>query len=60
MERRTLATVRKQWPEIEAVAVTSPQLGLLEYPTPEISLNQVGSVSSLRRASGVESPAVGV
>ena len=43
MERRTLATVRKQWPEINPVAVSSPSLGLLQYPTAEITLKQVSS-----------------
>ena len=31
MERRTYATVKKQWPEID-FAVTSPQLSFEEYP----------------------------
>ena len=41
MERRTLATVLAQWPEILPVAVTSPQLSLDTYPTREIPLESV-------------------
>jgi uncharacterized SAM-binding protein YcdF (DUF218 family) len=40
MERRTYATFRKVWPEVEVV-VTSPQLGFDEYPNAEISQEQV-------------------
>ena len=40
MERRTYATIKKQWPEIELI-VTSPQLSFEAYPTAEISLNEV-------------------
>ena len=36
MERRTWATIRKQWPEL-TLAVTSPQLSWDEYPTESIS-----------------------
>ena len=36
MERRTYATIRKQWPEIE-VLVTSPQLSYETYPNETIS-----------------------
>jgi uncharacterized SAM-binding protein YcdF (DUF218 family) len=32
MERRTYATVRKQWPDLEVV-VTSPKLSFAEYPS---------------------------
>jgi hypothetical protein len=40
MERRTFATFRKVWPEVEVV-VTSPQLGFDDYPTPEIPQDKV-------------------
>ena len=40
MERRTYATIRKQWPEMELI-VTSPQLSFEAYPTTEISLSDV-------------------
>lgn len=40
-ERRSLATLRKRWPEVEVVAVASPQLGLTEYPTKDIPLREV-------------------
>ncbi len=36
MERRTWATIRKQWPELDLV-VTSPQLSWDEYPLESIS-----------------------
>jgi len=42
MERRAYATFLKQWPEKEVtVFVTSPELSFEEYPTAEISLEQV-------------------
>ena len=40
MERRTFATFRKVWPEIE-VCVTSPQIALADYPNAEISKEDV-------------------
>ena len=40
MERRTYATFRKVWPEKDVV-VTSPQLDFDDYPTREISKEQV-------------------
>lgn len=40
MERRTYATIRKQWPELE-LSVTSPQLGLDEYCNQEIPMEKV-------------------
>jgi uncharacterized SAM-binding protein YcdF (DUF218 family) len=40
MERRTWATFRRQWPELELV-VTSPQLDFDAYPTPEITRDDV-------------------
>jgi uncharacterized SAM-binding protein YcdF (DUF218 family) len=40
MERRTWATFRKRWPELELV-VTSPQLSLESYPNEEISRDDV-------------------
>lgn len=40
MERRSLATFEKAWPGKRFV-VTSPQLSFHDYPTPEISLEQV-------------------
>jgi len=40
MERRTWATFRKQWPELDLV-VTSPQLDFDAYPTPEITRDDV-------------------
>lgn len=35
MERRTFATIRRQWPELE-VQVTSPRLSLADYPNEDI------------------------
>jgi len=40
MERRTFATIRKQWPELEVV-VTSPEHSLEEYCNEEIPLEKV-------------------
>lgn len=40
MERRTFATIRKQWPEVK-VDVTSPQFTLEDYCTPEFPLEKV-------------------
>jgi uncharacterized SAM-binding protein YcdF (DUF218 family) len=40
MERRSYATFKKHWPDKDLL-VTSIQLQLEEYPTPEISLEQV-------------------
>ena len=40
MERRTYATIRQQWPEIE-VQVTSPRLDFLSYSTDEIPRDDV-------------------
>ncbi|MGB0581357.1 MAG: YdcF family protein [Limisphaerales bacterium] len=40
MERRTLATIGKQWPEL-SFAVTSPRLGFGEYCTDEIPMEKV-------------------
>lgn len=40
MERRTYATIRQQWPEIE-VQVTSPRLDFLSYSTDEIPRGDV-------------------
>jgi len=40
MERRTFATFRKRWPEVEVV-VTSPQLDYDAYPNPEITRDDV-------------------
>ncbi len=40
MERRTFATIRKQWPELE-LCVTSPQLGFEDYCTDEIPMEKV-------------------
>lgn len=40
MERRTYATIRKQWPEME-LRVTSPQLSFDEYCTAEIPMEKV-------------------
>jgi uncharacterized SAM-binding protein YcdF (DUF218 family) len=40
MERRTYATFRKKWPEVE-VLVTSPQIPFADYPTPEITKDDV-------------------
>jgi hypothetical protein len=40
MERRTLATFARRWPEIE-VLVTSPQVDFEGYPTGEIRRDDV-------------------
>jgi uncharacterized SAM-binding protein YcdF (DUF218 family) len=40
MERRTLATFARRWPELEVV-VTSPQIGFDAYPTGEIRKDDV-------------------
>lgn len=40
MERRTYATIRKQWPEVE-LCVTSPQLSFADYCTDEIPIEKV-------------------
>ena len=44
MERRTFATFRKQWPEMDIIAVTSPPCTLKQYPTSEITISTVISV----------------
>jgi uncharacterized SAM-binding protein YcdF (DUF218 family) len=40
MERRTFATFRRQWPELDVV-VTSPRLDFEAYPTAEITRDDV-------------------
>lgn len=40
MERRTVATFQKRWPELE-VTVTSPQIGFDDYPTDAIRRDDV-------------------
>ncbi len=40
MERRSYATIRKQWPEVE-VLVTSPAISFEEYPNEEIPADKV-------------------
>lgn len=40
MERRTYATIRKQWPELE-LCVTSPQLSFVDYCNEEIPMEKV-------------------
>jgi len=40
MERRTFATIRRQWPEL-TVRVTSPRLSFAEYCNGEITMEQV-------------------
>jgi uncharacterized SAM-binding protein YcdF (DUF218 family) len=40
MERRTLATFQKRWPELEVV-VTSPRIGFDAYPTVDIEKDDV-------------------
>ena len=40
MERRTLATFKQRWPELEVV-VTSPQIAFEDYPTGEIRKDDV-------------------
>lgn len=43
MERRTFATIRRQWPDVE-VQVTSPRFSLADYCTPEIPKDLVVNV----------------
>lgn len=43
MERRTYATFRKQWPE-KSLVVTSPRLGLDDYPNEEIPFERVVNI----------------
>lgn len=43
MERRTYATIRAQWPELQ-VQVTSPQLDFLNYCNAEITREDVTSI----------------
>lgn len=40
MERRSFATIRKQWPEVEVV-VTSPSISFEDYPNEEIPVEKV-------------------
>lgn len=40
MERRSYATFKKVWPELE-ILVTSPKLDIEEYATPEVSMDRV-------------------
>ena len=40
MERRTYATVKKVWPEVELI-VTSPQYSFEDYPNDDISMEKV-------------------
>lgn len=40
MERRSFATIRKQWPEME-VLITSPQIPFHDYPNADIPLEKV-------------------
>ncbi len=40
MERRSLATFKKHWPDKDLI-VTSPQISFEDYPTEEISLEKV-------------------
>ena len=40
MERRTLATFRQRWPELEVI-VTSPQIAFDDYPTAEVGKDDV-------------------
>ncbi len=40
MERRSLATFKKHWPDKDLI-VTSPQISFEDYPTPEIPLDRV-------------------
>lgn len=58
MERRSFATIRKQWPEVE-VAVTSPSLSFENYPVGEITLEMTlhAMVGDLQRI--VEYPKLG-
>jgi uncharacterized SAM-binding protein YcdF (DUF218 family) len=58
MERRSYATIKKQWPEVE-VWVTSPQIPLGDYPNKEIPLEKVINimVGDLQRI--IEYPALG-
>jgi hypothetical protein len=43
MERRTWATIRAQWPEVE-VRVTSPQMTFAEYTAGEIGPDRVTTI----------------
>jgi uncharacterized SAM-binding protein YcdF (DUF218 family) len=40
MERRTLATFRQRWPEVDVI-VTSPQIAFDDYPRPDIRRDDV-------------------
>ena len=40
MERRSYATFKKHWPDKELI-VTSPQIALEDYPTPEMPMERV-------------------
>jgi uncharacterized SAM-binding protein YcdF (DUF218 family) len=40
MERRTFATFRKRWPDVDVI-VTSPQIDFADYPTAEITKEKV-------------------
>lgn len=40
MERRSYATFKKAWPELEVIA-TSPKLKIEQYPTAEVSMEKV-------------------
>ena len=40
MERRTLATFRQRWPEVDVI-VTSPQIAFEDYPRPDITRDDV-------------------
>lgn len=44
MERRTLATFLKQWPDAPAFAVTSPQIPLAEYPREDVERLRLADV----------------
>ena len=45
MERRTYATAAKQWPAPRPqIAVTSPPIAMVDYPTAEISFDDVVSI----------------
>ncbi len=58
MERRTFATIRQQWPEMD-LCVTSPQLSFEDYCTDEIPMEKVIGimVGDLQRI--VEYPGLG-
>ncbi len=43
MERRSYATFRKQWPNPEII-VTSPKISLIDYPTPDLSMEDILNV----------------